>query len=149
MKKIIFFSMGIGISLLFFGCGDPAPSLPEYQPKALESQGRGITVAKSTPYNCKILGEVEGKDTTRGTRGAIRETLREGAINDLRNEAGATAKDGKRIMLKITKEEVQCKATFKDGSRTVDCTNGVPQGATSASLLSHRIHADVFECGDK
>ena len=149
MKRLIYLGLALGVSLFIFGCGEPVPELPAYKPKALESQGKGITIAKSTPYNCKILGEVEGKDSTEGTQGAIRETLREGASNDLRNTAGETVAAGKRIMLKITKEEIKCRAKFKDGVRIVDCTNGAPQDAISSKLLSHRMHADVFDCGVK
>lgn len=157
MKHFKFSRIGLlsfaGASLLFVGCGDPVPQLPAYKPKALEQQGKGITVAKSTPYNCKILGEVEGKDNTQGTSGATRELLREGALNDLKNEAGETAGAGKRLMLNITKEVVQCLAVI-DGKKgatraTIDCTEGLPANAQSGTLLSHRIHAQVFECGEK
>ncbi|WP_110581438.1 DUF4156 domain-containing protein [Helicobacter cinaedi] len=145
--------MAFGLGLLVVGCGDPVPELPHYKPKSLEQQGKGITIAKSTPYNCKILGEVEGKDNTNGTKGATRELLREGALNDLRNEAGDAAGVGKRIMLNITNEEVLCSVVLegKKGKtqQTIKCTDGLPIDAINGKLLSHRIHAQVFDCGEK
>lgn len=153
MKNLISLGIGIGISFLVFGCAEPEPQLPMFKPKSLEAQGKGITVAKSTPYNCRILGEVEGKDNTRGTQGATRETLREGAINDLKNEAGNAAGEGKRIMLKIDKEEVLCNALVQEGKqqvrKVVKCNDGLPSNAIQGKLDSHRIHADVFDCGGK
>lgn len=74
------------------GCGKEPTITPEvtkspYIPKQLKEQARGITVAKDAPYSCKILGEVEGKDIVGDRRDATKELLREGAMNDLRNEA--------------------------------------------------------------
>ena len=60
-----------------------------------------------------ILGEVEGKDNVGNTRGVTRELLREGALNDLKNEAGNVVTGGKRIMLSITKEQVTCVAKLQ------------------------------------
>jgi len=71
------------VGLIFIACNSEPP-LPQYKPKPLEAQGKGITVAKNTPYNCKVLGEVEDKDNTGNTHGATKETLREGTINDLK-----------------------------------------------------------------
>lgn len=153
--KISYISFGIlpiGMTLLLSGCFGPEPQpLPQYTPKALEAQGKGITIAKSTPYNCVILGEVEGKDNVGNTRGVTRELLREGALNDLKNEAGNVVTGGKRIMLSITKEQVTCVAKLQGetNARSVDCTDGAPHGTISAALQSHRIHAQVFECGNK
>ncbi len=152
VSALSFGALSIGAALLLSGCFGPEPQpLPQYTPKALEAQGKGITIAKSTPYNCVILGEVEGKDNVGNTRGVTGELLRESALNDLKNEAGNVASNGKRIMLAITKEKVMCQAKFQKDAKTqmVDCTDGTPQGAISARLESHRIHAQVFECGNK
>lgn len=152
LSKILKFgAVGAFVAIYTTGCGlfdSPEPK-PPYQPKQLEAQARGITVAKSTPYNCKILGEVEGKDNVIGKSGATRELLREGAMNDLRNEASYVAGQGTRAMLSITKEEVLCTATVGGEMQTINCTNGLPKGAKNGSLVSHRIHAQVFDCGDK
>ena len=72
--------MAFGFGLLIVGCGDPVPELPHYKPKSIEPQGKGITIAKSTPYNCKILGEVEGKDNTNGTRRSNTRVAKGGCI---------------------------------------------------------------------
>ena len=89
------------------GCGlfdTVEPPKPQYQLKSIEAQARGVTVAKNIPYNCRILGEVEGKDNVGDRSGATRKLLRESAINDLRNEAYYVAEQGKRTMVNITKE---------------------------------------------
>lgn len=153
LSKVLKFGSACAFGMVFltgcglFGGGEP-PKQP-YEPKKLEAQARGITVAKSTPYNCKILGEVEGKDNVGDRSGATRELLREGAINDLRNEASYVAGEGKRAMIAITKEEVKCIATVGKARQNVDCTKGLPNGATNGVLVSQRIHAQVFDCGEK
>ena len=54
-------------------------------------------------------------------------------------------------MLSITKEQVTCVAKLQGetNARSVDCTDGAPHGTIYAALQSHRIHAQVFECGNK
>lgn len=112
---------------------------------ALDSGARGITVAKNTPYNCKILGESEGKDDAEGKSPPSPQKLREGAVNDLRNEAVHVVGEGKRAMLAITRERVIC-ATRKGG--TYNCTHQekIPAGNYP---ISHKITAQVFDCGEK
>lgn len=152
-KKLAQLLIASGSPFLFFGCIEPEPQDPLYTPKALEPQSRGITVVTSTPYNCKVLGEVEGKDNVLGTRGTTRERLREGAMNDLKNTAAATANLNNRIMIKITKESMRCSITLNGRKQEIPCTYGYelnklpPQVAVYP--LSHRIHADVYDCGEK
>ena len=129
--------------LFLTGCGlfSTVEEKPPYQPKPIEAQARAVTVAKNIPYNCKILWEVEGKDSSRGTRGATKTMLREGAINDLRNEAYYVGGQGKRVMVNITKE--LCKVWNGNNWQSVDCN------ALQGNALSYRIHAQVFDCGDR
>lgn len=125
------------------------PQLPAYEPKTLNENARGIAVAYSVPYNCKVLGEVEGKDEAAGKAGPTFEKIREGATNDLRNQAGDLVRGGQRLMLSVTKEAMICQVrTKKDQFQEYDCTlwNKLPP---NAQILSYRIHANVFECGEK
>lgn len=64
-------TLGILIASVIAGCGIsskntqldlPPPTSPQFKPKQVEERARGITIAKSVLYNCKILGETEGKD---------------------------------------------------------------------------------------
>ncbi|RAX55120.1 hypothetical protein CCY99_00010 [Helicobacter sp. 16-1353] len=91
------------VGVFFIGCG------PIFQPKPIEAQGRKITIVKYTPPNCVLLGEIDGKDSAKGTRGATYEELLDGAMNDLKNNAGYVVKDEKRAMVYITKESYTCK----------------------------------------
>ena len=129
----------------FFGGGDDE-SKPLYQPKQLDAQAKGITVAKSTPYNCKILGEVEGKDYATGKRGATKESIREGAVNDVRNQAAQVAGKGTRAMVAITKEVSECEVSVGFMPKTVSCSN-IPSNATNPKPISYRISAQVYDCG--
>jgi len=52
-------------------------------------------------------------------------------------------------MIRITKEDVKCSAIVGGQRKTIDCTDGLPDGAINAYLISHRMHAQVFDCGDK
>ena len=47
-------------STVLSGCVQFVP----YEGKSLNPEARGITTVRSTPYGCKVLGEVEGKETT-------------------------------------------------------------------------------------
>ncbi|RDU65702.1 hypothetical protein CQA53_05955 [Helicobacter didelphidarum] len=125
------------------------PQLPVYEPKTLNEAARGIAVAYSVPYNCKVLGEVEGKDEAGGKAGPTFEKIREGATNDLRNQAADLVRGGQRLMLSVTKEAMICQMrTKKDQYQEEDCTlwDKLP---TNGQILSYRIHANVFECGEK
>ncbi|STQ87120.1 hypothetical protein LS73_008130 [Helicobacter muridarum] len=125
------------------------PQLPMYEPKTLNESARGIAVAYSIPYNCKVLGEVEGKDEAGGKAGPTFEQIREGATNDLRNQAADLVRGGQRLMLSISKEAMICQIrTKKDKYQEEDCTlwNKLP---ANSQILSYRIHANVFECGEK
>ena len=44
-------------------------------------------MVRTTPYNCRVLGEVEGSDNANGYDGATYESMRKSAYNDLKNEA--------------------------------------------------------------
>ena len=126
------------------------PQLPQYEPKMLNENARGIAVAYNMPYNCKVLGEVEGKDSANGKAGPTFEQIREGATNDLRNQAADLVRGGHRLMLSVTKEAMVCQ--IREGKsneyREEDCTlwSEIPDGG---QILSYRIHANVFECGEK
>ncbi|RDU70508.1 hypothetical protein CQA66_08070 [Helicobacter aurati] len=125
------------------------PQLPPYEPKTLNESARGIAVAYTMPYNCKVLGEVEGKDEAGGKAGPTFEQIREGATNDLRNQAADLVRGGQRLMLSVSKEAMICQVrTKKDKYQEEDCTlwNKLPP---NAQILSYRIHANVFECGEK
>ena len=125
------------------------PQLPPYEPKTLNESARGIAVAYSVPYNCKVLGEVEGKDDAAGKAGPTFEAIRDGVLNDLRNQAADLVRGGQRLMLSITKEAMICQTrTKKDKFQEEDCTlwNKMP---ANSQILSYRIHANVFECGEK
>lgn len=125
------------------------PQLPAYEPKRLNEEARGIAVAYSVPYTCKLLGEVEGKDNSDGKVPPSFEDIREGATNDLRNHAAELVNDDSRLLVKLTKEAMTCEMRVSDGRyEEKDCTawEKIPQ---NGKILSYRIHANVFECGTK
>lgn len=122
---------------------------PPFEPKQLEARARGISIAKDSPYNCKVLGEAEGKDNALDKSGATKELLRESALNDLRNEASYIAGEGKRVMIFITREEVLCEGTVNGTRRSINCAFSLPKSVKNAVLTSYKIQAQVFECGDK
>lgn len=125
------------------------PQLPAYEPKRLNEEARGIAVAYSIPYTCKLLGEVEGKDNSDGKVPPSFEDIREGATNDLRNHAAELVNDDSRLLVKLTKEAMTCEMRVSDGRyEEKDCTawEKIPQ---NGKILSYRIHANVFECGIK
>ena len=124
-------------STVLSGCVQFVP----YEGKSLNPEARGITTVRSTPYGCKVLGEVEGKETTNPstlyTNGSVtRETLRDSALNDLRNNAAEAIGKGKRITLRIVEENARCPLD-EEGY------------AIESHITGYRISAQIFECGDK
>lgn len=108
--------------------------------KAAGRKRRGITEVRDTPYNCKVLGEVEGSDDATGYAAATLGQVRKGALNDLRNEAVAVVGAGKRITLYILNEWALC---YGERGRLVGC----PQNAVYVN--SYRVRAQIFDCGEK
>ena len=134
------FKFSIVLSSLIFvltGCVEQ----PRFYPTKLMNEARGVTIARSTPYNCVVLGEIEGRsDTSLGAIGANLQTLRDSAINDVKNNAiYATGRD-KRIMLRIFYE----KATCIYNGNIIDCTR-----EEIGLVRSYRLSAQIFECGYK
>ena len=128
-------------STVLSGCVQFVP----YEGKSLNPEARGITTVRSTPYGCKVLGEAEGKETTNSatpyTPGSVtRETLRDSALNDLRNNAAEAIGKGKRITLRIVEELPTCKSR---------CPLDEEGYAIESHITGYRISAQIFECGDK
>lgn len=155
-----------GLMFMLSGCfgstppPPPPPPKPEFKPSELDEKAKGITIASSKPYNCKIVGESEGYEEAGDTRGATKQKMRQGAINQLKNESAHAIKEGQKVMIAIIKEEVKCKVkqTIEVGEgrkkqvqvkyNEVDCTNWdvIPENAT---LLNYRIYGDLYDCGAK
>lgn len=108
---------------------------------ALHKEAVGVTIARNTPYNCTVLGEIEGRsDTELGAMGANLQTLRDSAINDAKNTASQVVGANKRIMLRIFNEMAIC----MQGNRPVNCTE-----REIGFIRSYRLNAQVFDCGQK
>ena len=151
-------SVGICVSLT--GCfgSKPEPALPDFKPKALDDKARGITIASSKPYNCKVVGETEGHDEVEGkVANVTKAKIRLGAINDLKNESVHAIKEGQKVMIAIAKEEMMCKRypVDKKGrvqwnvpAKEVECTNvdPIPQ---NMKIASFKVYGDLYDCGAK
>lgn len=140
-KTLLKLSSLIATSLMLASC-----ATIEYFPKTLDEKAKGIATVKTTPYGCKVLGEIEGKDESpiqpamTMIVGNSLSALREGAMNDLRNNAvDVIGNSSKRSVLKIVSETAYCQAG-------VDCPN---QTMESQSIHSYLVKAEIFECGDK
>lgn len=128
-------------SMMLAGC-----ATQQYFPKTLDEKAKGIATVRTTPYGCKVLGEIEGKDNSPAQPamtliiGNTLSALRDGAMNDLRNNAvEVVGNSSKRTVLKIVSEVAYCAAG-------VDCPN---QTMESQSIHSYLVKAEIFECGDK
>ncbi|HGO5823110.1 TPA: hypothetical protein ACK3JW_000771 [Mannheimia haemolytica] len=129
-------------SMVLAGC-----ATQQYFPKTLDDKAKGISTVRTTPYGCKVLGEIEGKDNIPPTPPMVLgntlsslSSLREGAMNDLRNNAiDVVGNSKKRTVLKIVSEVAFCSAG-------VDCPN---QAMESQHIHSYLVKAEIFECGDK
>ncbi|RDU67636.1 hypothetical protein CQA53_01125 [Helicobacter didelphidarum] len=152
-----------GIAILLSGCFGNKPEAPKpkppFTPSTLDDKARGITITSSKPYNCKIVGESEGYEEVGNTSGATKQKMRQGAINQLKNESVYAIKEGQKVMIAIAKEEMKCRIKTEVPSETnkkkmetkiseVDCTTWDPIPA-NADIISYRIYGDLYDCGQK
>jgi len=135
MMKVLNLALLCAAAGLLSGC-----VAPQFEPKPLLVNSKGIATVRSTPYNCKVLGEAEGNDEANGRMNPTIDRLRQGAINDLKNEAVEIVGLHKRVVLYIIKEEALCYWLFEG-------IKACPVGSSSA--LGYRVRAQIFDCGDK
>lgn len=123
------------------------PRLPQYTPKPLIDDAKGIAVVNGVPLNCKLLGEAEGIDSSDGKAAPSFEQIREGALNDLRNGTMDLVDSRDRIVLTPVKEAMTCELRNEgDQFDEKDCTTWT-QIPSNGKILYYRIHANVFDCG--
>lgn len=123
------------------------PRLPQYTPKPLIEDAKGIAVVNGVPLNCKLLGEAEGIDGSDGKAAPSFELIREGALNDLRNGTMDLVDSRDRIVLTPVKEAMTCEIHNEgDQFDEKDCTTWT-QIPNNGKILYYRIHANVFDCG--
>ncbi|GAB0173170.1 hypothetical protein [Helicobacter trogontum] len=123
------------------------PRLPQYTPKPLIDDAKGIAVVNGVPLNCKLLGEAEGIDSSDGKAAPSFELIREGALNDLRNGTMDLVDSRDRIVLTPVKEAMTCEIRNEgDQFDEKDCTTWT-QIPSNGKILYYRIHANVFDCG--
>lgn len=123
------------------------PRLPQYTPKPLIDDAKGIAVVNGVPLNCKLLGEAEGIDSSDGKAAPSFEQIREGALNDLRNGTMDLVDSRDRIVLTPVKEAMTCELRNEgDQFDEKDCTTWT-QIPNNGKILYYRIHANVFDCG--
>lgn len=138
MKKLLLSSVMVtGVVTMLTGCVVTQP----FKPKELNENAKGITTVRSTPYGCKVLGEVEGMDEDLPHSNApTLEEARKGALNDLRNNAAEVVGKTKRVTLRIMEEKAVC--FTPSGNCDPDITD-------ATMVKSFRVAAQVFECGEK
>lgn len=123
------------------------PRLPQYTPKPLIDDAKGIAVVNGVPLNCKLLGEAEGIDSSDGKAAPSFELIREGALNDLRNGVMDLVDSRDRVVLTPVKEAMTCEIRNEgDQFDEKDCTTWT-QIPNNGKILYYRIHANVFDCG--
>lgn len=123
------------------------PQLPQYTPKPLIEEAKGIAVVNGVPFNCKLLGETEGIDSSDGKSAPSFELIREGALNDLRNGTMDLVDARDRIVVTPIKEAMTCELrTETDQFEEKDCTQWT-QIPNNGKILFYRIHATVYDCG--
>ncbi|MFC0309914.1 DUF4156 domain-containing protein [Gallibacterium trehalosifermentans] len=138
MKKYIILS--ILLSFILTGCVRFAP----FSPKQLNQNAKGIATVRSIPFGCQFLGEVEGRDGYRDSHHRMRapnlSEAREGALNDLRNNAAEIADNTrKRVVLRVMQEKATC------FSPTGACHHMNEYEA----IKDYSALGAVFECGNR
>ena len=83
--------------------------------------------------------------------GVTQERLREGALNDLRNEAYyAVGEKKQQAMLYIIKEMAICDIYIQGGGRKeMECPDILPKGHYNHGINSYIIRAGVYDCGER
>lgn len=142
-KTILNLSVLVGLSVLLTGC-----ATQRFVPKQLNDNARGIATTRTTPYGCVVLGDVEGRDSIPARRGIglvvgnTQSAVREGAMNDLRNNAVDVVGNTKnRTVLSITYEKAYCIAGTECPKEQLKNEN--------MQIDSYLVKGAVFECGSK
>lgn len=139
-KRFLYLGILLGLSTVLTGCATKT-----FVPKALNENAKGISTVRSTPYGCKVLGEIEGKDEKKSIAGEIiiggtLFSMREGAMNDLRNNAvEVVGNSKKRTVLKVISEVAFCAQGYKCPNQEIEIQN----------IDSYLVKGEIFECGDK
>lgn len=149
MRPIFKFSLLLVASSILTGCvaieGQP------FVPKSLDKKAKGIATIKTSPYGCKLLGEVEGYEAparNRMNNGVITEitditsdAVREGALNDARNKAAEIVGNSKkRTVLYLSKETPTCLGGCSKNPEIFDIQ------WRNNDIRGYRVSAQVFEC---
>lgn len=106
MNKFFYSVVSLFMVLFLVGC-ETTPVW--HQSPELMDEARGIVESESAPYNCKSLGDITGEDVRDATERVAAGALRQGAHNDLRNQAVHVVRDpSKRIVLNIRRKHYTC-----------------------------------------
>lgn len=139
-KQFLYLGILLGFSTVLTGC-----ATKPFVPKPLNENAKGISTVRTTPYGCKVLGEIEGKDEKQSITGEIviggtLLSMRESAMNDLRNNAvEVVGNSKKRTVLRIVDQIAFCAQGYK-------CLN---QDLERQDIHSYWVKGEIFECGDK
>ena len=124
--------------LMLGGC------VAKYAPKVLDPNSKYITFIESNPHNCKYIGQIEGNDVQPINPGILVfgtfEQLKEGAFNDLKNNALTVVGAARRISLRVINEQALCYGSY---NRLESCRENRPY------IDAYKIKAEVFDCGER
>lgn len=126
----------IPLWLLLTGC-----SVKHYAQKPILYGADSIPVTSVSPSSCKYVGDVQGNDGTDikdspGRKGEVRQ----GALNNLRNNAFGVASKLTQPVIYITQEEANCV-----GFGIYPCDPKTISGGSS--VQNYIIKGQIFECG--
>jgi len=142
--KLFRFALGlVGVTLLFVGCGGGGNTGiadgEEGESGYMDLDPTQVTVAKSIPYNCKLLGEVQGSFGSLSP-----DAIREEALTDARTKAAQVVGSENRTTIVITREVATCKGK---GGKDYTCSPASAKVVPPGAVLTHTFEAQVFDCG--
>lgn len=123
----------MGALLVLASCSQ----LPEFTAKPLNNNAKQISVVREIPYGCRVVGNVSGLDSEhKGQRFPRLDMVREGALNDLRNNSADLLGKRQNMHVRIINEYATC--FIKDCENLKD----------DDIVKSYHVEAQILECTD-
>ena len=131
------------LSFVLIGCVPP----PAPHPKIiLHEEARKVLLSEGTMVNCRILGQVEGKDEQSGYPWVEYNQLDENAKNDLRNNAAVLNRDNKLANVRILSKEIHCQLPRIGWT---NCSRSYVENDPYILVKYVKYKGEILDCGER
>lgn len=138
--------LGAVLSFVLAGCNYTPP--PKHSDIYLNDEAKSVLLSEGTMVNCRVLGQVEGKDERYQGEypPAIYTQLDENAKNDLRNNASVYNKQDRLISVRILDKEIHC---FDTRLGWTNCSSAYMKAYPNSEVKYVKYKGEILDCGER